>query len=56
MTSFVLVPLGLVLLAAGIVAFFYPKRPPLDFTAFLGGHPRLYLSLFCIVLGGILAL
>jgi hypothetical protein len=53
---FVLVPLGLVLLAAGLVQFFYPKPPPLDFEAFLGAHARLYVSLICIVFGGALML
>jgi hypothetical protein len=52
----VFVALGLVLLVAGLVGFFYPKPPPLDFTAFLGGHTRLHASLICIVLGGALAL
>jgi hypothetical protein len=52
---YVFVPLGLVLLAAGLIRFFYPKPPPLDFTAFLGGHTRLYVSLICVVLGGALA-
>ena len=56
MMPFVIVALGLLLLAAGLVRFFYPKPPPLDFTAFLGGHPRLYVSLVCIVLGAALAL
>ncbi len=52
----VLVALGLALMVAGLVWFFYPKPPPLDFEAFLGGHTRLYASLICIVLGGALAL
>jgi hypothetical protein len=43
-------------MVAGLVWFFYPKPPPLDFEAFLGGHTRLYASLICIVLGGALAL
>jgi hypothetical protein len=50
-----LVALGLALLVAGLVGFFYPKPPPLGFTAFLGGHPRLYLSLLGVLLGGALA-
>ena len=53
--SFVLLPVGLVLLTVGLVRFFYPKPPPLDFTAFLGGNARLYASLLCVVIGGILA-
>jgi hypothetical protein len=56
MSPYLFVALGLVLLAVGLVRFFYPKRPPLEFSAFLGGHPRLYVSLICIVLGGVLAL
>jgi hypothetical protein len=56
MRPFVFLALGLVFLSAGLVGFFYPKLPPLGFTAFLGGHPRLYLSLISIVLGGVLAL
>ena len=56
MISIVLLVFGLTLLATGLALFFYPKPPPLDFTAFLGGHPRLYLSLISIVLGGTLAL
>jgi hypothetical protein len=55
-SPYLFVALGLILLAVGLVRFFYPKPPPLDFTAFLGGHPRLYVSLICIVLGGALAL
>jgi hypothetical protein len=51
-----LVGLGLAVLAGGLVGFFYPKPPPLDFTAFLGAHRRLYASLTCIVLGGAIAL
>jgi hypothetical protein len=47
---------GLALLLAGLVRFFYPKPPPLDFAAFLGGHTRLYVSLACTVIGGALAL
>jgi hypothetical protein len=56
MVSFVLMALGLVLPAGGLVGFFYPKTPPLDFAAFLGGHRRLYDSLSCAVVGGVLAL
>ena len=56
MIPYVFVALGLVLLAAGLIQFFYPKRPPLDFNAFLGGHTRLYVSLICIVLGGVMAM
>jgi hypothetical protein len=48
--------LGLCLAAGGLILFVYPKPPPLDFTAFLGGHPRLAASLACIVLGGAVAL
>jgi hypothetical protein len=48
--------LGLVVLASGLVAFFYPKPPPLGFAAFLGANRRLYASLGCIVLGGVMAL
>ena len=50
-----LVVVGLALLVAGLVGFFDPKPPPLGFTAFLGGHPRLYLSLIGVVLGAALA-
>jgi hypothetical protein len=53
---YVLVPLGLVFFTFGLVRFFYPKPPPLDFTAFLGGHPRLFVSLICIIVGGTLTL
>jgi hypothetical protein len=56
MVSFMVVALGLVLLAGGLVGFFYPQPPPLDFAAFLGGHRRLHVSLICAVLGGVLAL
>jgi hypothetical protein len=52
----VLVVVGLVLLLFGLVRFFYPKPPPLDFATFLGGHPRLVISVVCVVLGGALAL
>jgi hypothetical protein len=51
-----LVVLGLTVFAGGLVGFLYPNPPPLDFTAFLGGHRRLYASLSCIVLGGAIAL
>jgi len=48
--------LGLIVAAGGFVAFFYPKPPALDFTAFLGGDRRLFSSLISIVVGGVLAL
>jgi hypothetical protein len=48
--------LGLLLAAAGLALFFYPKPPPLDFAAFLGGNPRLIGSLLCVVVGGAVAL
>ena len=56
MDQVALVAAGLVLLVVGLVRFFYPKPPPLDFAAFLGGQPRLVVSLVCVVLGGALAL
>jgi hypothetical protein len=54
--SILLEVLGLAVLASGLVAFFYPKPPPLDFTAFLGANRRLYASLVCIVVGAVIAL
>jgi CDP-diglyceride synthetase len=54
--SFLLGAVGLAVLASGLVAFFYPKPPPLDFSAFLGANRRLYASLICIFLGGVIAL
>jgi len=54
-TGYVVGALGLCLAAAGLALFVYPKPPPLDFAAFLGGHPRLMASLSCIVLGGAVA-
>jgi hypothetical protein len=56
MGGYVVAALGLLLVAVGLALFFYPRTPPLDFTAFLGGHPRLFASLLCIVLGGAAAL
>jgi hypothetical protein len=50
-----LVGLGIILVIAGLVRFFYPKPPSLDFSAFLGGNTRLYISLACILIGGVLA-
>jgi hypothetical protein len=54
--ALVLVASGLVLLVAGLVGFFFPKPPPVDFSSFLGGHTRLDASLTGIVLGVELAL
>jgi hypothetical protein len=48
--------MGLFLAAVGLMLFAYPKPPPLDFPAFLGGHPRLVASLVCVVIGGAVAL
>jgi hypothetical protein len=54
--NFVVAAAGLIMFVGGLIGFFYPKPPPLDFCAFLGGHRRLYVSLICIVFGGALAM
>jgi hypothetical protein len=54
--SYLLVALGLSAALVGVALFLFPKPPPLDFTAFLGGHQRLFLSLALIVAGGAAAL
>jgi hypothetical protein len=56
LTGYIVGSVGLCLAVAGLILFAYPKPPPLDFTAFLGGHPRLTAYLVCIVFGGAVAL
>jgi hypothetical protein len=56
LSPYILVALGLVAVAVGLGKFFYPKPPPLGFTASLGGHTRLCVSLICVALGGVLVL
>jgi hypothetical protein len=55
-TGYVVGGLGLCVAAVGLALFAFPKPPPLDFAAFLGGHRRLIASLACIVVGGAVAL